>query len=88
MALLQARFNLHFHVSWSACSSEVRERCLLAAATSGDMELFVYLTQLLLEAGKGVQVHPAANAAVRSDRVEILRDLQSIYGVEFPKLCH
>ena len=86
MALLQARFNLHFPVSWSTCSSEVLDRCLLAAATSGDMELFVYLKQLLLETGKCVQVYQAANAAVRSDRVEILRELQSTFGVEFHNL--
>ncbi|OGE47032.1 hypothetical protein PENARI_c073G00846 [Penicillium arizonense] len=82
MALLQARFNLQFSVSWSTCSSEVLECCLFAVATSGDMELFVYLKQLLLEAGKDIQVHRAAKAAVRSDRVEILQELQSTFGIE------
>lgn len=86
MTLLQARFNLHLSVSWSTCSSESLERCLLAAATSGNIELFVYLKTLLLEAGQDVQVLPAVYAAVRSDEVEILRDLQSTFGVEFHSL--
>lgn len=86
MALLQARFNLHFLVSWSTCPSKVLDKCLLAAVTGGNMELFVYLKQLLLETGERVQVHQAANAAVRSDRVEILRKLQSIFNVEFHSL--
>ncbi|OQD78089.1 hypothetical protein PENANT_c090G03597 [Penicillium antarcticum] len=86
VALLQARFNLHFPVAWSTISSEVLERCLLAAATSGNMELFIYLKQLLLETGKVIQVHPAANAAIQADRVEILRDLQSSFCVEFHTL--
>ncbi|KAF4766708.1 hypothetical protein HAV15_010037 [Penicillium sp. str.  len=75
MALLQARFNLQFSVSWSTCSSELLECCLSAVATSGDMGLFVYFKQLLLEAGKHVQVQRVVNAAIRSDRVEILREL-------------
>ena len=83
IALLQARFNLHFPVSWSTCSSETLERCLLAAATSGNIELFLYFTQLLLDAGKVIQVHTAADAAVRSDQVEILRELQSTFVAEF-----
>ena len=86
IALLQARFNLQFPISWSTCSSETLERCLLAAATSGNTELFVSLTQLLLEADKNIQVHAAADAAVRSDQVEILRELQSTFVVEFHAL--
>lgn len=86
MALLQARFKVDFPISWSTFSSEVLERCLLAAATSGNMELFLYLKQLLLEIGKDIQVHQAANAAVRSDRMEMLQYLQSTFGVEFHTL--
>jgi hypothetical protein len=86
MALLQARFNLQFSISWSTCSSEFLECCLFAVVTSGDMKLFVYLKQLLLEAGKDVQVHRAASAAVRSDQVEILRELKSTFGIKFHTL--
>lgn len=86
IALLQARFNLHFPVSWSTCSSETLERCLLAAATCGKIELFIYLKQLLLEAGKEIQVQAAADTAVRSDQVDILRELRSAFMVEFHAL--
>lgn len=86
LALLQARFNLRLPVPWSTCSSETLERCLLATATSGNIELFVYLTQLLLDAGKNIQVHAAADAAARSDQVEILRELQSTFVAEFHAL--
>lgn len=86
IALLQARFNLHFPICWPICSSETLERCLLAAATSGNTELFVSLTQLLLEAGKNIQVHDAADAAIWSDQVKILRELQSTSGAEFHAL--
>ena len=86
VALLQARFNLNFPVSWSTCPSEVLDKCLLAAVTSGNMELLVYLKQILLGTGQHVQVLQAARAAVRSDRVGILRQLHSIFDVEFHRL--
>ena len=86
MALLQARFNLSFSISWSTCPSEVLNKCLLAAITNGNMELFVSLKQLLFETGNHVQLHQAAIAAVRSDRVGILRELQSSFDVGFYSL--
>ena len=86
MALLQARFNLCFSVSWSTCPLEVLNKCLLAAVTNGNMGLFVYLKQLLLETGNRVQVDQAVIAAVRSDRVGILQELQSSFDVEFYSL--
>jgi hypothetical protein len=45
MALANARFNLDLPVPWPTCSSEVLERCLLAATTSGNMELLAKQTQ-------------------------------------------
>ncbi|KAJ6116146.1 hypothetical protein N7523_005586 [Penicillium sp. IBT 18751x] len=86
VALLQARFNLDFPVSWSTCSAGILEKCLLAAATSGNIKLFVNLEQLLLAAGNDIQIYAAANAAVRSDHVEVLRELESTFGAEFRAL--
>ena len=86
MAILQARFNLHFDVSWSACAPDELRRCLVAAVTSGNVELFAHLQQCLLEAGEDPQVGPAVEAALYSDRVEILRNIQSTFRVEFDAL--
>lgn len=86
IALLQARFNMHFPVSWSTCSPEVLEKCLLAAAAGGNIELFVYLMQLLPEADKMNQVLAVVDTAIRADQVQILRELQRTFVVELHAL--
>lgn len=85
-ALLQARFNLSFRVSWPDCSAEILNHCLLAAAAGGNIGLFEHLTTLVLEKCEDLETHGVAIAAAKSGTVGILQWLHTSPIVDFGNL--